>query len=75
MASNNPGSPSTAEAIRSGAEARSLLGQAAHHELLLDGRHRVSIFDRSAGRLLVGIGATVAEAVAQVRQQHGGPPT
>ncbi|MGA2065810.1 MAG: hypothetical protein ABSG86_12615 [Thermoguttaceae bacterium] len=64
---------STSTAIRAAAEARSLLGQAAHHEMLPDGPHKVSLYDRTARRLLVGIGATVAEAVANVRQQQGGP--
>jgi hypothetical protein len=69
--------PSTTAAtlagIRAGAEARAALGQAAHHELTPDGRHQVSIFDRAAGRLLVGTGATLAEAIGQVRGEHGGP--
>jgi hypothetical protein len=60
------------EAIRAGAEARAALGQAATYALLPDGTHQVQLFDRAAGKLLVGTGATVAEAVANARQ-HGGP--
>ena len=58
------------EAIRNGAVVRAALGQAAHHELLLDGRHHVSVFDQARGRLREGTGATVAEAIAQI--QGGG---
>ncbi|MGA2066502.1 MAG: hypothetical protein ABSG86_16115 [Thermoguttaceae bacterium] len=68
-------STATIEAIRSAAEAREALGQAATHQQLDDGRQQVQFYDRAAGRLLVGTGATVAAAVARVRQQHGGPPT
>jgi hypothetical protein len=61
----------TTEAIRATAEVRAALGQAAHHELMPDGWHRVTIYDRAALKLRVGVGATVAEAVRQVRQQGG----
>jgi hypothetical protein len=61
----------TAAAISAAAQARALLGQAAHHELMPDGWHRVTIYDRAALKLRVGVGATVAEAVRQVRQQGG----
>jgi hypothetical protein len=57
------------DAIRAAAEARAELGQAAHHELLPDGTHKVQLYDRSARRLLVGIGATVAEAMANVKKE------
>jgi hypothetical protein len=65
----------TTAAISYAAQARSLLGQAAHHELLPDGQHKVSLYDRAAHRLVVGVGATVAQAVAQVQRQYGGPQT
>ena len=55
--------------IVAGAEARAALGQAAQYAPLPDGRHRVSIYDRSAGRLLVGTGATVSEAIANARKE------
>ncbi|MGA2034438.1 MAG: hypothetical protein ABSG68_19505 [Thermoguttaceae bacterium] len=56
-------------AIRAGAEVRAALGQAAQYAPLPDGRHRVSIYDRSAGRLLVGTGATLSEAIQNVREE------
>ncbi|MGA2064827.1 MAG: hypothetical protein ABSG86_07655 [Thermoguttaceae bacterium] len=59
-------------AIRAGAEVRSRLGQAATHTLLPDGTHKVQLYDRSAGRLLVGEGRTVAQAVASLRCEQGG---
>jgi hypothetical protein len=57
-----------AAAISAAAEARSLLGQCAHHELLPDGTHRVQLYDRAAGKLLIGTGRTVAAAVGNLRQ-------
>jgi hypothetical protein len=65
----------TVAAIRAAAEARSLLGQAATHELLPDGRHRVAIYDRTAGKLLIGVGASVAQAVENLTRERGGPQT
>jgi hypothetical protein len=67
-----PTSTTTIDSIRAGAEAREALGQAAQYELLPDGTHRVSFFDRAARKLRVGIGRTAGEAVGQVKQQHGG---
>jgi hypothetical protein len=57
------------EAIRAGAEARALLGQCATHALLPDGTHKVQLYDRAAGKLLVGTGVTVSEAVAKIREE------
>jgi hypothetical protein len=61
--------------IVAGAEPRALLGQAATHTLLPDGTHTVQLYDRAAGRLLVGVGPTVTEAVANLNHERGGPQT
>jgi hypothetical protein len=66
-----PGISTTSTVEAGAAEAHSLLGQAAQHQQLDDGRHQVQLYDHAAGKLRVGIGATVAEAVRQVRQQGG----
>ena len=60
---------STTAEIVAAAQARTLLGQAAQHQLLADARHRVQVFDRTAGRLLVGTGATVSEAIANMSKE------
>ncbi|MGO8748327.1 MAG: hypothetical protein ACLQNE_20325 [Thermoguttaceae bacterium] len=52
-----------ADAIRDGAVTRGILGQAATHRRLSDGRHEVSIFDRGAGELRVFSGETIDEAI------------
>ncbi|MGA2621556.1 MAG: hypothetical protein ABSF26_28470 [Thermoguttaceae bacterium] len=56
-------------AIVAAAEVYRTVGQAAHHELLDDGQHRVTLYDRTAGKLLVGVGQTVAQAVAELRKE------
>jgi hypothetical protein len=58
----------TTTAISSAAIVREALGQAAQYQRLEDGRHRVQLYDRAAGRLLVGEGRTVAEAVRQIKE-------
>jgi hypothetical protein len=55
--------------ISAAAQARAALGQAAQYTQLPGGSHRVAVYDRAAGRLLVGTGATVAEAIVNVRQE------
>jgi hypothetical protein len=55
--------------IRVAAEVRAALGQAGHHELLPGGQHKVALFDRAAGKLRGGVGATVAAAVANAREE------
>lgn len=59
--------------IVAGAQTRAALGQAAQHAIRDDGGHEVRVYDRTTGRLLVGIGATVAEAVANIAPEEGGP--
>jgi hypothetical protein len=56
-------------AIVAAAQARAALGQAAQYERLPDGRHRVSIFDLAAGRLLIGVGVSVQEAIDDLRKE------
>jgi hypothetical protein len=48
--------------ITAAALTRQHLGQAAHHELLADGQHKVTV----AGKTTVG--ATLAEAIDQARE-------
>jgi hypothetical protein len=57
------------QSIQDAAQARQALGQAAHHDLLPDGRHRVRLYDRHRGRLLVGIVTTVAEAISNISKE------
>jgi hypothetical protein len=57
-------------AIVAGAQTRAALGQSAQYELLPDGRHKVSIY--TGGRLLVGIGAMVGEAIAKIMEEPRG---
>jgi hypothetical protein len=59
-------------AIADAAQARKLLGQAAQHAMLPDGRHQVQLYDRAAGRLRIGTGATVAEAIRNMRMEASG---
>jgi hypothetical protein len=58
--------------IRDGAITRQQLGQSAHHRLLADGRHEVTIDGQTA------TGVTLAEAIDAARAQaqgDGGPRT
>ncbi len=59
------------EAIRDAAITRAALGQAAHHELLPDGRHQVRLFDRSAGIMREWSGDTLDDAIAAARAGKG----
>ena len=51
-------------AIRAGAEARAVLGQAAQYARLPDGWHQVTIRGR------VAVGVTLAEAIDQAREHR-----
>ena len=49
--------------IQAGATVRAALGQAAQHELTPDGQHVVRL------RGMIGVGATVAEAIENIREE------
>jgi hypothetical protein len=59
-----------AKAIADSATVRTALGQAAHHRVI-DGRHVVSLFDRTAGKMRTWSGTTLDQALAAAMK--GGP--
>jgi hypothetical protein len=56
-------------AIREAAQARAALGQQAIHQVLDDGRHRITLADRSSGRVRVFTGPTLPVTIAAALQQ------
>ena len=55
--------------IRDGAIVRRHLGQAAHHRVV-DGRHEVSLFDYTAGKLRTWTADTLDAAIENARRRE-----